>query len=178
MLKKLFLGICIMSIAVSAAQSYCESAIQTAKELAARSREGDLLWTIETMYPILKQAEFNTPERLSKAKYTCQVEGSKLETFKLKKPTGEYLVKDKTEVLVLLPCRRIRIEKNPDGSIRTRVEHKVSLVMVKNIKNDSPWYTIWGAQGTRGTELLRALFSDLPANFSLPEESKEILPKE
>ncbi len=180
MLKKLLIGVCIISAGIASAQSYCESAMQAARELSGAVKTGDMLWTIEKMYPPLKKQLINhipggipaLKQKIQQASAEMKKRGFKVDAYELKAPTGEYLVKNKTEALVIIPTRMVMTVKRPDN-VPVQQEINGCLIMVKDIKDDSPWSIIDGTK--YNVNALRSLFYDLPANVSLPKSSSKIL---
>jgi phosphopantetheine adenylyltransferase len=121
-------------------------------------------------------------KRMADAAAEMKRNGVKIESFEIGEPVGEYLVKNGTEVVVILPTRMVLSKKVPPSRLEVG---NSPLVMVKVLKardattnelvdKESPWYLIDAKD--LSVNSLRSIFYDLPLTVELPSTSIRQLP--
>lgn len=185
MLKSLFAGLVLAAACAVQAAEHGASAVQAARELSGAVKTGDMMWMIEKMYPPMKkqlvssfpggEAAFTKTmrEKMQAASAVMKQRGMVVETYEIGNPAAEHLVKNGTEVLVVLPTRMVISMKRPDG-MPVKMETTGVLVLVKDLKNKGPWTFIDASK--MNANGLRSMFYDLPEKVNLPPVSSRQLP--
>ncbi len=185
MIKRLLTGVTVACVCVANAGEYGAAAVQAARELSGAVKTGDMMWMIEKMYPAMKKqliAGFAGDEaafmqtmrkKMQEASALMKQRGMVIETYEIGQPTDEHLVKNKTEVVVVLPTRTVISMKKPDGT-PVKMENTGILIMVKDLKNNGAWTIIDASQ--MNVNSLRSVFYDLPAGVKLPPVGSRQLP--
>lgn len=149
------------------------SAVSAVRELSGAVKTGDMTWMVDKMYPSYRDfvqknegGEAKLREKFRQAQEAMKQAGFAVESFEVFPAVGEYEVKNKTEVIVIVPTRTVFSVQQAGKKVK--MEQKGFLYAIA--KKDAPgkWYFL---SGNPNLNQMRDMFFDLPKNINLPEVS-------
>ncbi len=195
---KYFACILLVVSGIAAAQDQA-GALKAARELAGAVKTGDMMWMVERMYPQARKtaalrmvekdglALQNKNQEAALAKGEAALlaqyrqmgqelkrQGVVIEVFEVSDPVDVHLVKNQTEIVVILPIRYVMAVKDPGGVTR-KAEKKSFLYAIAKFSEKNKWYFIEGT--TYSYNEMRMFFPDLPEmkNVKLPRVAERQL---